>query len=275
MPEWLQPSNLLSLLSPLLRIAVILLLAVVAIQGLSLLARRALTRLHSQADNSERLSRLKTMLSVGRSLAFILVMATAGLMILQTLDINITPLIAGAGIAGLALSLGAQTLFKDFIGGIIILVENQYNVGDMISVGDQTGEVVRISLRATYLRDEQGQLRLIPNGDIRSVSNLTSGWSRAIVDFSIPYDADMPRVTGALQTAAEQTQKDHNIAPDLLEKPQVVGWIGHQDWTVQVRLMAKTRPGRQFQVANVLRQYAFLALKEAGIKIQADGPKTD
>ncbi len=275
MPGWLQLSSLLPILSPLLRIAIILLLALAAIQGLTILARRLLARLSSQADNADRLSRLKTMLSVGRSLAYILVLAAAGLMVLQIFDINITPLIAGAGIAGLALSLGAQTLIKDFIGGIIILVENQYNVGDTISVGDQIGEVVRISLRATYLRDEKGELRLIPNGDIRSLSNLTSGWSRAIVDFSIPYDADMPAVTRALEGAAEQTQKDASISPDLLEKPQVVGWIGHQDWTVKVRLTAKTRPGRQFQVANVLRQYAFIALKEAGVKTQADGPKTD
>ena len=124
MPGLLQPSNLLPLLSPLLRIVFIILLAMIAIQGLSSFARRALARLSSQADNPERLSRLKTLLSVGRSLAYILVMAAAGLMVLQILDINITPLIAGAGIAGLALSLGAQTLIKDFIGGIIILLEN-------------------------------------------------------------------------------------------------------------------------------------------------------
>jgi small conductance mechanosensitive channel len=121
----------------------------------------------------------------------------------------------------------------------------------------------------------EGKLRLIPNGDIRSLSNLTSGWSRAIVDFSIPYDADMPSVTRALEAAAEQTQKDPKIAPDLLEKPQVLGWIGHQDWTVQVRLMAKTRPACQFQVANALRQYGFLALKEAGVKTQVNGSKAD
>jgi small-conductance mechanosensitive channel len=275
MPDWLQPSNLLLLLSPLLRIAVIILLAVLAIQGLSSAARRTFIRLSSQPDNPERLSRLKTLLSVGRSLAFILVMAVAGLMVLQILDINVTPLIAGAGIAGLALSLGAQTLIKDFIGGIIILLENQYNVGDTVLIGDQTGEVVRITLRATYLRDMEGKLRLIPNGDIRSLSNLTSGWSRAVVDFSIPYDADMQIVTRALEAAAEKTQEDPDIAPDLLEKPQVVGWVGHQDWTIQVRLMAKTQPGRQFPVANALRQYAFLALKEAGVNMQANGQKAD
>ncbi len=213
------------------------------------------------------------MLSIGRSLALIVILAIAGLMILQILEINVTPLIAGAGIAGLALSLGAQTLIKDYIGGVIILLENQYNVGDTIMVGDQTGEVVRITLRATYLRDVEGKLRLIPNGDIRSLSNLTAGWSRAIVDFSIPYDADMQVVTQALEEAADKTHNDPDIVPDLLEKPQVVGWVGHQDWTIQVRLMAKTRPGCQFQVANALRQNGFLALKKAGVNIQADGSK--
>ncbi len=275
MPDWLQPSTLLPILSPLLRIILIIGLALLAIGGLSSAARRLLNRMSSQTDNPEYLSRLKTLLSVGRSFAYILVLAVAGLMVLQTLDINITPLIAGAGIAGLALSLGAQTLIKDFIGGILILSENQFNVGDTISVGEQTGEVVRITLRATYLRDLEGRLHLIPNGDIRSLVNLTSGWARAIVDFSIPFDADMESVTQALKKAADQAQNDPGIAPDLLEKPQVVGWIGHQDWTVQVRLMAKTRAGRQFQVANALRQYGFLALKDAGVKTVANGPKAD
>jgi moderate conductance mechanosensitive channel len=275
MPDWLQLSSLYTIISPALRIVVILILALFAIQGLSLAARRTLSRLNQQADNPERLSRLRTLLSVGRSFAVILVLGIAGLMVLQTLDINITPLIAGAGIAGLAISLGAQTLIKDFIGGVLILLENQYNVGDTIIVGDQTGEVVRITLRATYLRDLEGKLRLIPNGDIRSLSNLTSGWARAVVDFNIPYDADMQNVTQALEEAADQAQKDPAVASDLLEKPQVIGWIGHEDWTIKVRLMAKTRPGCQFQVANALRKYGFIALKNASIHLPENGSKPD
>jgi small conductance mechanosensitive channel len=271
MPYWLQFTNDLSFLAPLLRIAIVLVLAFLALTALSSAARRTLARLEGQSDSPERLARLKTLLSIGRSFAFILIFSVAGLMILQTFDINITPLIAGAGIAGLALSLGAQTLIKDFIGGILILVENQFNVGDMISIDDHTGEVVRMTLRATYLRNLQGELRLIPNGDLRSFSNLSAGWARAIVDFSIPYDANMQEVTNALEKASLQSQKDPSVAPDLLEKPQVVGWIGHKDWTVQVRLMAKTRPGRQFQVANALRQYAFIALKDAGVMTAENG----
>ena len=273
MTAGLQLSTLFSILSPVLRILVILLLALLAIQGLSMAARQILARFNAQVDNPERLSRLRTLLSVGRSFAVILVLAAAGLMILQTLEIKITPLIAGAGIAGLAISLGAQTLIKDFIGGVLILLENQYNVGDTINIGDQTGEVVRITLRASYLRDLEGKLRLIPNGDIRSLSNLTSGWARAVVDFSIPYDADMQGVTQALDAAATQTQHDPDVASDLLEKPQVIGWIGHENWTVKVRLMAKTRAGCQFQVANALRKYGFIALKNAGINTAENGQK--
>ena len=274
MPAWLQPANLLSVVAPLLRILVILALALLAIQALSLAASRTLKRFDTQGENPERLARIRTMFSVGRSLAYFLVLSLALLMILQTLDINITPLIAGAGIAGLAISLGAQTLIKDFIGGMLILLENQYNVGDTILVGDQTGEVVRITLRATYLRDLEGRLRLVPNGDIRSLSNLSSGWARAVVDFSIPYDADMQVVSAALESAAEQAQADPEVAPDLLEKPQVVGWTGHQDWTIQARLMARTKPGCQIPVANALRKYGFTALKAAGINVPppANGP---
>ena len=271
MPNWSQFSNYLSFLAPILRIAVILVLAFLAWTCLSCAARRIQTRLEAQSDNPERLARLKTLLSVGRNFVLLLILTLAGLMILQNLDINITPLIAGAGIAGLALSLGVQTLIKDYIGGVLILVENQFNVGDMISIGDHKGEVMRITLRATYLRNLQGELWIIPNGDLRSVSNLSIGWARAIVDFSIPYDSDMQVVITALEKASLQSQKDPNVAPDLLEKPQVVGWVGHQDWTVLFRLEAKTRPGRQFQVANALRQFAFIALKDAGIMKAANG----
>ncbi len=250
-----------------LRLGLIGLLAFLAWRGLQLAARQAERRLEKPDAPAEQLDRLKTLVHVGRGVGYALILVIAGLMALQTLGVNIAPLLAGAGVAGLALSLGAQTLIRDFIGGILILAENQFTIGDTIQVGAVTGSVERITLRATYLRDAEGRLYVVPNGDIRLVSNLTVDWARAIVDLNVDYRADMDKVLHALETAAQRAQADATIKADLLEPPQAVGWIGFKDRAVQVRLMAKTRPGQQWAVAMALRKYAVEALQAAGVEV--------
>ncbi len=129
---------------------------------------------------------MKTIVHITRSGLFITLLAIFILILLHSLGINITPVLTGAGIAGLALSLGAQSLIKDFLNGMLILIEGQYYVGDTIQVGALNGEVERITLRATYLRDIEGRLHVIPNGEIRTLSNLTTSWARAVVDLTCP-----------------------------------------------------------------------------------------
>ena len=251
----------------LLRTGLIALLALVARRGIRLAAWQVARRTEKTIADPERLARLKTLIWVGRSAAYALMLILAGLMVLETWNVNITPLLAGVGVAGLALSLGAQTLIKDFIGGILILVENQFTVGDMIKVNSVAGGVERITLRATYLRDLEGALHIVPNGDIRLVSNLTTEWARAVVDLNVDYQADMSQVIHSLETAAQKAQADETIQSDLLEPPQALGWIGFNDWAVQVRLMAKTRPGKQWGVMIALRRYAVEALQVNGIRV--------
>ena len=255
------------LLIIILRLGLIGLLTFLAWRGLQWIAGQAARRLERPDATAEQLDRLKTLVYAGRSVGYVLILVIAGLMALQTLGVNIAPLLAGAGVAGLALSLGAQTLIRDFIGGIVILAENQFTIGDTIQVGTVTGSVERITLRATYLRDPEGRLHIIPNGDIRLVSNLTVGWARAIVDLDIDYRADMDKVLCALENAARKAQAASEVQASLLEPPQVVGWVGLRDRTVQVRLMAKTRPGHQWAVAMALRKHAVEALRIAGIEV--------
>jgi small conductance mechanosensitive channel len=162
----------------------------------------------------------------------------------------------------LALSLGAQTFIKDFFGGVVILVENQFTVGDVIKVGDLTGTVERITLRATYLRDAEGKRISIPNGDIRTVSNLSTEWARAVVTLSVPLDADMNHVMDALGKAALEAGQDPQIQDCLLAQPESVGWADITETAVRVQLSAKTKPGRQWDVAQVLRKYALLYLHD-------------
>jgi small conductance mechanosensitive channel len=250
-----------------LRLFLIALLTVMARYTLRLAARQVEKRLEKTTPDPERFARLQTLVQAGRGVTWALILLAAGLMALHTLGIDITPLLAGVGVAGLALSLGAQTLIKDFIGGILILAENQFTVGDVIKVGEVAGGVERITLRATHLRDIEGKLHIVPNGDIRTVSNLTAEWARAIVDLDVAYEADMGKVLRALEAASARAQEDEAIKADLLEPPQALGWIGFKDWAVQVRLMAKTKPGKQWGVMMALRQYAVEALHAEGLKV--------
>jgi len=256
-----------------LRLALIVALTLCARWGLRLAARLMERRLGKTVPNPERLARLQTLVQVGRGAMWALILLMAGLMALHTLGVDATPLLAGAGVAGLALSLGAQTLIKDFIGGILILVENQFSVGDVIKVGEVTGGVERITLRATYLRDIEGRLHIVPNGDIRLVSNLTAEWARAVVDLNVGYEADVSKVLQTLEAAVARAQEDEAIKADLLEAPQALGWISFNDWAVQVRLMAKTKPGKQWGVMMALRQYAVEALQAAGIRVALPAQK--
>lgn len=251
----------------LVRLAFLALFTLLARHSLRLAAWQVERRLEKTTPDPERFARLQTLVQAGRSVAWILTLLAAGLMVLHILGIDITPLVAGAGVAGLALSLGAQTLIKDFIGGTLILMENQFTVGDVIKVGEATGSVERITLRTTHLRDTEGKLHIVPNGDIRTVSNLTAEWARAVVDLNVDYEADMRQVIQALEAAAVRAQQDEAIRADLLEPPQALGWIGLKDWAVQVRLMAKTKPGKQWGVMMALRQHAVEGLRAEGVKV--------
>lgn len=261
------PESASQLAAVVLQLGLIGLLAFLAWRSLQLAASQAERRLEKPGASVEQLDRLKTLVHAGRSVGYVLILTVAGMMALQTMGVNVAPLLAGAGVVGLALSLGAQTLIRDFIGGILILVENQFTIGDTIQVGGVTGNVERITLRATYLRDVEGRLHVIPNGDIRTVSNLTVGWARAIVDLNVDYQADMARVLRVLEDAARAAQEDASIKSDLLEPPQVLGWVGLKEWAVQVRLMAKTAPGKQWGVTVALRRHALEALQAAGIGV--------
>jgi small conductance mechanosensitive channel len=142
----------------------------------------------------------------------------------------------------------------------VVLVESQFTVGDTIRIGDLTGTVERITLRATYLRDLEGNRIAVPNGDIRTVSNLSAEWARAVVTLSVPITANMEQVTQALNQAAQEAGQDESIAGFLLASPEVQGWVDLTETAVRVRLLAKTKPGKQWEVAQALRRHAMQSL---------------
>ncbi|MGD8404380.1 MAG: mechanosensitive ion channel family protein [Anaerolineales bacterium] len=249
------------------RVAIVLLVGLGSMLVWQLILRGMKRRLKESDVNGERLQRLTTLTNAGQSIGHVLIFLIVLLMILHELSINITPILASAGVVGLAFSLGAQTVIKDYLGGILILVEDQFGIGDVISVGQFSGVVERITLRATYLRDIEGKLNLIPNGDIRSVSNLTMQWAQVVVTFNLDYDADLERALHTLEETARLVQSDEKIASAIVETPYALGWNGFTDWAVQMQLIAKTQPGKQWDVARALRKTALELLQKEGIHV--------
>lgn len=251
------------------------LVQILLIVGLTLIVLRIADRLNQRIErriarpevDAQQQARLKTLLSAARYGIGFVVVLIAALMVLLVLGINVTPVLASVGVAGLAISLGAQSLIKDYVGGMLVLLEDQYRVGDVVEIGAYAGTVEEITLRYTRLRDLEGRMIYISNGDIRSVTRSGYDWSRVVVDLNIPYDADIGTVVQVLEAAMGQAKGDPEISADLLEAPVIQGWNSFSAWAVQVRLSAKTTPARRLDVANVLRRYALEALRAADIHV--------
>jgi small conductance mechanosensitive channel len=184
---------------------------------------------------------------------------------LGTIGVDIGPALTAAGILGLAVSLGAQTLIKDVIGGLTILLEDEYRVGDQVKIGTIIGEVEAISLRRTDLRDAEGRLYMVPNGDVRIVANETREWARALVEFSLKVNDDLDKVTIALEKSLARLSANQNIKPFLLGDPEMFGWNDIKDWSVVMRLRAKVVAGKHDEISRFMRQYALEELHAAGL----------
>jgi small conductance mechanosensitive channel len=243
------------------------LLAVVVggVVAVNFLAQRLRKRLQTAPDiEGERRQQLETILHTMRWVVQVLIVALGLLMLLESF-VDIRPLLASVGVAGLAFSLGAQTLIKDLIGGALVLIENQYGIGDVIQVQDVSGAVERLTLRTTWVRDISGELHIVPNGEVRIVSNVTRGWSRALVDVGVAYEEDLDRVLQVLEEVAQPFAKDPEFAPYLLESPQVLGPLDLGDWAMTVRVMVKTQPGKHWEVARVLKKRILAACEREDI----------
>ena len=227
--------------------------------------RKIVERMATIEMEPDRRARMRTVISASKNTLRVAILALGTMGILASFGLDFGPLLAAAGIAGLAISLGAQTVIKDFFGGLIILLEDQYRVGDSISVNGVDGSVERITLRRTNVRTADGVLFVVPNGDIRTVGNNTRDWSRATVELNLAYDGDIPKAVTALNEAMVRAAEDPAIKPFLLEAPEILGWNQTND--LGVRLQAKVKPGQQAAVARQLRRLALDALHEAGIPI--------
>lgn len=198
-------------------------------------------------------SRAKTIGSVLRSLSTAIVYTIASVTILGELGINLGPLVASAGIAGVAIGFGAQSLVKDFLAGLFMLAEDQYGVGDIIDVGEAKGTVEAVGLRTTRLRDVEGTVWHVPNGQINRVGNKSQEWARALLDVSVSYDTDLRGAEEVIKDVADSMWHDPEWSSRLLEEPEIWGVENMGADGIDIRMGIKTRPSEQFKVMRELR----------------------
>lgn len=211
--------------------------------------------------------RVSTISGVTKSIVTVVWIGVGVLVTLSTVGVNIGPLLAGAGILGVGLSLASQNLIKDAINGFFIILEDQYAVGDVINVADVGGLVENINLRITQLRDAEGRLITIPNSEIKVVANLSSNWSRADLGIPVAYYTDVDKALEVIDTVAQEMSRDELWQEQILDKPEVLGVDDFGSRGVIIRVWIKTQPLKQWVVAREFRRRLKGVLDEAGISI--------
>jgi len=215
---------------------------------------------------SERRSqRARTIGSVLRSLTSLVVLGTAFVLIIGELGINLAPIVASAGIAGLALGFGAQNLVKDFLAGIFMMLEDQYGVGDVVDLGEATGVVESVGLRVTTLRDMSGTVWYVRNGEVLRVGNKSQGYAVAVVDLPLAHSANIAKATAVAAAVATSATAEPPLAEDVLEPPTVLGVESVTADTVTLRLTVKVQAGKQWSVQRALHAAIKAAFDSEGI----------
>ena len=211
--------------------------------------------------------RANTLTAVLVTAGQVFVIGMAVFMVLSELGINIAPILAGAGVVGIALGFGAQSLVKDIIAGLFIIMENQYRVGDVVKVADVAGLVEGINLRRTVLRDLDGIVHVVPNGEIRVASNFTKEWSRVNLNISVAYGTDLDRAIAVINRVCQEMAEEPEWAPVILKTPQVLRVDNLGDSGIELKVLGDTKPIQQWAVMGEIRKRVKKAFDEEGIEI--------
>ena len=253
-------------------IAIIIGALVVLVVIVSIIRRR-LTRFFERKIPDDRLlirKRTLTFNSVISNLVLVVAFIAAALIVAEQLGISVTPLLAGAGVAGIVVGFGAQNLIKDLINGVFILFEQWYQVDDIVTVGNIKGSVERFNLRTTIIRDIEGTVHYIPNGEISMLGNRTQLWSRAVVDIGVHYDEDSDRVVGVLEEIFDEIMADKKYKKMILERPSILGDNGISelgDSAIVFKVICKVKAGEQWNIARQLRKRIKDKFDKIGIEI--------
>jgi len=257
----------LELAKPVARVLLVAVLVAVAIRLTRFAVERLRDRLVQRQPDSEDAKRIGTVLRVVHSTAVAVIVVFGVLQLLSELGVNLGPLLAAAGIGGLAVGFGAQTLVKDLISGLFLLLENQVRVGDVVSVGDKGGLVESMGLRVLTLRDASGNVHIIPNGSVDRVTNMTRDYSRYVFDIGIAYREDPDEAMRVIQDVGDALEKDPEFAADILEPLEMLGVDRFADSAVIIRCRIKTRPIKQWRIAREFNRRLKKAFDARGIEI--------
>jgi small conductance mechanosensitive channel len=211
-----------------------------------------MARTGSRGTQHERENRALTLVSVFRNTASMIIVGGGILMALDQVGIPIMPLMGGAAVLGLAVAFGAQNLVRDYFSGFMVLMEDQYGINDVVKIGDTSGVVEKITLRMTVLRDLEGIVHFIPHGTITRVSNMTHGWSRAVLEVNVSYKEDTDYVMGVLMEVARELKKDPAFGPLILDEPEMLGLDRLGDYAVVIKMTVKTHPLKRWPVKREL-----------------------
>ncbi|MFH0842553.1 MAG: mechanosensitive ion channel family protein [Bacteroidota bacterium] len=208
-----------------------------------------------------------TLIKIFNGAVRIVIIILAFMMILKEAGLEIGPLIAGAGIAGLALGFGGQYLIRDIITGLFIIIENQYRIGDVVKLDDTSGSVEDISLRRTTLRDLDGTQHHIPHGDIKRVSNLSKGFARINLDLGIAYDTDLEHAISVINQTGKELAEDPLYKEFIIKPPQFLRVNDFADSAIIVKVLGETKPLKQWEITGELRKRIKIAFDREGIEI--------
>ncbi len=213
--------------------------------------------------------------------SLVVIYGIAALLVLQRLDVPIAGLVAPATVAGVALGFGAQRIVQDLLAGFFLVTERQYGFGDVIKItvgagaAPMTGTVEDVTLRVTQIRTVNGEVVITPNGQILQVTNLSRDWARAVLDIPVPAGADIAQVSTVLRQVGDEAYDDPELRSLLLDVPSVMGVESFEVDQLNIRMVARTLPGKQFDVGRELRARAATALRRHGVQLSAEAVSTD
>ncbi len=265
--EWADLFNWPALTATGLRILGALLVALIAYWALGWILHRVERAVGKDGVVTLQEQRTRTLVSLLRSVGRVVIFVVTLFMVLGALGLQLGPLLAGAGVVGLAVSFGSQSLVKDVISGLFILIENQFGVGDVIRVAGVSGGVERMTLRVVVLRDVHGVVHIVPNGEIKTVSNLTREWARVVLDVIVELKEDPDEVMKVMRDEGRKLYEDPQWRPLVLEEVQVPGVESFGEKGITIRMSMKTLPLKQWDVARELRRRLKLRFDQEKIDV--------
>ena len=264
---WLASETGRTVIATLASIVAIALIATIVLEVATTLIDRYLTQVDEKGELMERSQRARTLLPLARNALRVVVGVIAALMILSEIGIDIAPVLAGVGVAGLAIGFGAQTLVKDIITGLFILLEDSVAVGDVVTAGGHTGTVEAITIRTIRMRDLQGQVHTVPYSSVDTISNMTKEFSYYLIDMGVAYREDYDEVVAVMREVGAGLQEDPEFGPNMLEPLEIMGLNSFGDSAVIVRARLKTRPLTQWATGREYNRRLKAAFDERGIEI--------